>query len=179
MADAVAASTGSDAVAVATPTELLRNPMEVRTELRSYYTKVHNKEEDVLKWWRDQKKQLPGLSKLAMRYYCIPATSSSVERAFSKAGIVVSALRSCLSSASVQQLVWLRLNWSDELLEVDYHEKEGEGDEEKKEADTEDGAEEKEEDAIDEDDEDDEESVTDLTAAADNQIDLSLLEEAL
>jgi hAT family C-terminal dimerisation region len=68
-----------------------------------------------------------------MTCYCIPATSASVERLFSHAGITVSPLRSCLSSRSIEELIWLRLNWDDSLLQVDYRVPASTADEEKQE----------------------------------------------
>jgi len=37
-------------------------------------------EEDPLKWWIESQRIYPRLSKLARKYLCIPATSSSSER---------------------------------------------------------------------------------------------------
>ena len=64
-------------------------------------------EEDPLTWWRDTQMMFPHLSKLARKYLCIPATSSSSERVFSTSGNIVSCLHSTLKPDHVNRLVFL------------------------------------------------------------------------
>ncbi|KAE8229553.1 hypothetical protein CF326_g5474 [Tilletia indica] len=47
-------------------------------------------EDVILGWWRDNEKNLPVLSKVARKYLCAPASTSAVERVFSRAGRYVS-----------------------------------------------------------------------------------------
>ncbi|KAE8187115.1 hypothetical protein CF328_g7015, partial [Tilletia controversa] len=47
-------------------------------------------EDVILGWWRDNEKNLPILSKVARKYLCAPASTSAVERVFSRAGRYVS-----------------------------------------------------------------------------------------
>eukprot|EP00952_Eustigmatos_sp_NYUAD-ZCMA_P010470 42881-Eustigmatos_ZCMA.PRE.1 len=77
---------------------------------------------DPLAWWRIYRHQFPGLARLAMYYLCIPATSAAVERFFSGMGLTVSALRACLSSETLEALVYVRINWEEPLYHVDYKE---------------------------------------------------------
>ena len=63
-----------------------------------------------LSWWKENLHRYPILSRLARKYLCIPATSVPTERAFSSAGNIVSAKRSCLQPDSVEMLVFLAEN---------------------------------------------------------------------
>lgn len=102
--------------------EQLNNPEDVRAELTAYITfPLLPIDGDALEWWRQHKRNFPGLARLAMAYLGLPATSAAVERFFSGMGIVVTALRACLSSRSLEELVYLKLNWDDSLYAVDYH----------------------------------------------------------
>lgn len=51
--------------------------------------KVIPRDKDVLVWWRDHEQTFPVLSKLAVRYLGITATSVPSERVFSKTGEVL------------------------------------------------------------------------------------------
>jgi hypothetical protein len=103
--------------------ERLRNLKDVKRELGAYIVlETKSLDADPLAWWRLYHHQFPGLARLAMHYLCIPASSAGVERFFSGMGLVVSSLRSCLSSESVEALVYLRLNWEDWLYHIDYRE---------------------------------------------------------
>ena len=61
-------------------------------------------------WWKENLHKYPLLSRLARKYLCIPATSVPTERAFSSAGNIVNAKRSCLQPDSVEMLVFLAEN---------------------------------------------------------------------
>lgn len=63
-----------------------------------------------LQWWKNNQQKYPKLSKLARRYLCIPATSTASERAFSKAGNIVTAKRSCLKPDNVKKICFLSSN---------------------------------------------------------------------
>ena len=64
-----------------------------------------------LAWWRKHESLYPNLARLARRYLCIPATSASVERLFSVAGLVLTQLRSRLKSDIADDLITLRTSW--------------------------------------------------------------------
>jgi len=60
-----------------------------------------------LDWWCLKAQQFPLLSKLAIRYLCIPATSAPSERVFSTAGLTIAKERSRLDPATANELVFL------------------------------------------------------------------------
>jgi hypothetical protein len=102
--------------------EGLRNPEEVKDEITKYAIMPSiDMARDPLLWWRENRHQFPGLASLAMWFLSVPATSAAVERLFSATGLTITDLRSCLSSTSLEQLVFLRKNWSDDFLQVNYH----------------------------------------------------------
>ncbi|XP_017559636.2 E3 SUMO-protein ligase ZBED1-like [Pygocentrus nattereri] len=68
---------------------------------------------DPLMWWRDNHRRFPLIGKLAQKYMCICATSTSSERTFSTAGNIVTPERSCLKPHKVNMLVFLARNLSD------------------------------------------------------------------
>ena len=61
----------------------------------------------LLEYWNANESTFPGLSILARRIFSVMATSSASERNFSLAGATVSARRSCLSSTSVNSILFL------------------------------------------------------------------------
>ena len=63
-----------------------------------------------LTWWFENKSRYRNLCKLALHYFCIPATSVPSERAFSISGHIVRAKRACLLPENVQKLVFLAEN---------------------------------------------------------------------
>ena len=63
-----------------------------------------------LTWWSQNSTRYPGLSCLAKKYLCISATSVPAERAFSRAGHIVSMKRACLLLENVSLLVFLSAN---------------------------------------------------------------------
>lgn len=80
-------------------------------ELQSYLQAgTLDTEADPLKWWKVSQKFYPRLSNLARKYLCIPATSASSERVFSKGGNVFTCLRSSLKPEQVNRLVLLAKN---------------------------------------------------------------------
>ncbi|CAM9536298.1 unnamed protein product, partial [Hapterophycus canaliculatus] len=58
-----------------------------------------------LAWWAQHSVTLPLLQELASRVLCVPASSASSERLFSKAGLTLTAKRIRLKPARVAQLV--------------------------------------------------------------------------
>lgn len=67
-------------------------------------------DENILDWFKKNNQKMPNLSKIAMKYLIIPATSASSERLFSKAGRIYSPLRCSLSYKTGQVLIFLRGN---------------------------------------------------------------------
>lgn len=63
-----------------------------------------------LNWWKNNEIKYPKLSKYAKQFLCIPATSVPSERAFSKAGNIVTSKRSCLKSSNVKKICFLSSN---------------------------------------------------------------------
>ena len=63
-----------------------------------------------LTWWKDNKKHLPCLAKVARSLLAIPATSVNSERLNSTSGNIVSVKRSSLLSEHVEELTFLNKN---------------------------------------------------------------------
>ena len=62
---------------------------------------------DPLEWWRLKQSQFPLLSKLAVKYLAIPATSAPSERVFSTAGLTIASERAKLDPKGAGDLVFL------------------------------------------------------------------------
>ncbi|KAL4006664.1 vitamin D 25-hydroxylase [Sarotherodon galilaeus] len=83
----------------------------VELELSMYLqTPGPDSETDPLERWKQHETNFPLVARLARKYLCIPATSSSSERAFSASGNIITCKRSCLKPNTVDQLVFLALN---------------------------------------------------------------------
>ena len=65
---------------------------------------------DVLKYWKDNKETYPMLTKLAMIYLALPASSAAVERIFSISGKIFRPERCRLSDTLFQNLMFIRCN---------------------------------------------------------------------
>jgi hypothetical protein len=63
---------------------------------------------DPLTFWKAQSQQFPLLSKLAKQIHSIPATSTSVERQFSAAGLVINERRTNLSPHQLDNILLIR-----------------------------------------------------------------------
>jgi len=61
-------------------------------------------------WWLNQGQNYPKLAKLALKYLCIPATSTPCERLFSIAGCTYSARRSQLKDETARSIIFLHQN---------------------------------------------------------------------
>ena len=53
-----------------------------------------------------------------MHYLCIPASSATVERLFSRTGLIKSKLRNRLLPETLEKLIFTRANWDDSLYQV-------------------------------------------------------------
>ena len=65
---------------------------------------------NVLNWWRIHSPHFPLLANVAKQILCTPATSTPLERAFSKAGNLISAKRASLKPAKVDMVLFLNKN---------------------------------------------------------------------
>ncbi len=63
-----------------------------------------------LHWWKENSSHLPHLNNLAKKYLCMPGTSVSAERVFSKAGEIVQARRSNLMPENVDMILFMNKN---------------------------------------------------------------------
>ncbi|UJR29925.1 hypothetical protein I4U23_017472 [Adineta vaga] len=61
-----------------------------------------------LKFWTDQYEKFPRLARLARRIFSIPATSTSVERQFSGAGLIIQERRTSLNPEQLDNILLIR-----------------------------------------------------------------------
>ncbi|KAF5325375.1 hypothetical protein D9619_009657 [Psilocybe cf. subviscida] len=80
-------------------------------ELEDYLSSKTEKVTDPCAWWHSMRTTYPRLSRMALDYHTIPATSVDVERVFSQGRILLSHLRSCLSVQLTRALMCLG-EWS-------------------------------------------------------------------
>jgi hypothetical protein len=59
---------------------------------------------DVLAWWKDNIAKLPNVGKMARQYLGVPASSATVERFFSSAGLTHSDLRQKMDDGTLEAL---------------------------------------------------------------------------
>lgn len=84
---------------------------EAENESRRYFKEANiPRKADPLQWWKLNEVQFPHLKMLAQKYLCIPATSVSSERLFSKQGDVVDARRELIKPSQVNQVLFLNKN---------------------------------------------------------------------
>lgn len=89
----------------------------LKSELLSYRAlKALRAEDNPFAWWQSRSVNFPILHDLAQRILCVPASSASSERLFSKAGLTLTAKRTRLTPARVAQLVTVRGAISSGLL---------------------------------------------------------------
>ena len=87
------------------PTCAAPKPAELRGELDRFLSSDPEYVPNVLVWWHDQHNAYPRLSRMAVDYLSIPATSVDVEHVFSKGRILLSHVRSRLSVQSTWALM--------------------------------------------------------------------------
>lgn len=76
------------------------------TELDKYLKEpVTSYKQDPTQWWNENRTDFPKLFKLFASISCIPATSASAERVFSKAGLIVTNRRSTILPENVNNLI--------------------------------------------------------------------------
>lgn len=64
----------------------------------------------VLDYWKSEKENKPDLYKLATVIYVVQATQTSVERAFSTFGLILTSRRTSLSDQNLQNILCIKLN---------------------------------------------------------------------
>jgi hypothetical protein len=85
---------------------------QCKGELRRYKAmKPALMDENPLEWWRKHHHIFPILWLLAQIYLALPATSAPSERAFSKGGLIITALRNRLTPSNVEDLHFLGSNF--------------------------------------------------------------------
>jgi len=92
------------------PTQNISPSDAAHKEIQKYLCIDADRRENATRWWKNYCTQLPLLATLARKYLCIPATSVPSERAFSTAGNIVNAKRSCLLPENTNMLTFLAQN---------------------------------------------------------------------
>ena len=85
----------------------------IQKELQSYLLCPNlNVESEItpLRWWKEHADQFPIVSKVAKKYLCMCATSTSSERLFSTSGNIATPIRAALKPEKVNMLVFLAKN---------------------------------------------------------------------
>lgn len=79
-------------------------------ELQKYLTEPVNKTDDfnIVNYWRSKQNLYPNLFTIFIQHSCIPATSSTCESEFSRAGMVITNRRSCILPENVNDLMIAR-----------------------------------------------------------------------
>ena len=90
---------------------LLKTGFRMFITLTTAVKRPHDYFPDVLAWWKSMQTRLPLLSKLARKYLCLPATSTSSERLFSASGQVASDMRYNLAANNLERFVFCKLNY--------------------------------------------------------------------
>lgn len=80
---------------------------EIEAYLSTLLINVKAESFNVCEWWYINKSKFPKLYKLALRTFCVPASSAYVEALFSKAGFLINEKRSNLTSANINDLLFL------------------------------------------------------------------------
>lgn len=76
---------------------------------------------DLLSWWKYQETMFPQLSQVARMFLSIPASSATSERVFSKSNLILSNLRSRLTSNVAKQLTFIAVNNTMEKENLDWN----------------------------------------------------------
>lgn len=63
---------------------------------------------DLKRWWFEKKDDFPALTKMFIRYSCMPATSAPSERNFSEAGLIITNRRNAILPENVHNLIIAR-----------------------------------------------------------------------
>ncbi|CAI6365689.1 unnamed protein product [Macrosiphum euphorbiae] len=80
-------------------------------ELDKYLSEnLLNRQLHPLKWWSERKLLYPRLFEMVKRRLCVPATSVSSERVFSKAGMILNSKRTRLTTEKVEKIIFIQSN---------------------------------------------------------------------
>lgn len=90
-----------------TDNQILNNSCEVTIYVEEPQIDKNN---DPVLWWQKNEIRFPKLAKIAKKYLSVPGTSTAAERAFSKAGNIITAKRNCLSGKTADMLIFLAHN---------------------------------------------------------------------
>lgn len=82
----------------------------VVNEIDNYAPKAIDLNANIMTYWESKKYVYPYLYKIATILHSVPATQVSVERAFSALRLVLSDLRSNMSSDTLAKTLFLKLN---------------------------------------------------------------------
>lgn len=80
----------------------------VRDEVERYFKLKITAVASPIRWWRDKRAAFPTLSRLAAKYLSVPASSASVERVFSQAGLTLTKLRTRMSTELLEELLIIK-----------------------------------------------------------------------
>lgn len=81
--------------------------LTAEVELRNYFSISIGHFETLLLWWKAHEYLFPRLSAIARRIHSTPPSESSVERLFSKTGVVMGPNRSALAPETLNNIVVL------------------------------------------------------------------------
>lgn len=92
-------------------THMVSPQQKVMIEIDKYKAEdLLDPDDDPLKWWKENSKKYPVLSRVCKKYLAIPATSSPSERLFSRAGNITTPLRNSLKPDKIDMLTFLATN---------------------------------------------------------------------
>jgi hypothetical protein len=69
-----------------------------------------NANDSVLEWWALQEKHIPNVARMARQFLASQASSASVERLFSKAGLMHNDLRKALTEETMAHVLMASIN---------------------------------------------------------------------
>ena len=98
-----------DGFTFAIPKTMEANDQTLDDDIRDY---LRDEERDYRKLWNQSKRAESKLRQVAQRVFAIPATSASVERVFSKSGLLMAPLRSRTGEVNLERLTSLRSSLS-------------------------------------------------------------------
>ncbi len=89
-----------------------QNHSPAHEEVETYLKEpIQPMDSNALQYWSVNRHKFPNLSKVALRYLCIPATSAPVERIFSVTGKIFRPECALLSDSVFQNLMFAKCNW--------------------------------------------------------------------
>lgn len=101
---------------VSTPAEVIKALID--NELVAFKGIKMGQKESVLVFWRRTCVTLPLMGLVAAQAFVTPASSASVERVFSQAGLIDTVLRRAMKPPMFETLLYLKVNWDDDLLNI-------------------------------------------------------------